>query len=68
MLATTVYEYSRTITKKLDPRRIKRHRTMKDKDNSIELRRYLAAENAHREFEQHKDRALTDNHRASFVR
>jgi hypothetical protein len=50
------------------PARIKKRKLEEYKDDSIELRRYLAAEIAHREFEQHKERALTENHRAGFLR
>ena len=38
------------------------------RDDSIELRRYLASKAANIEFEQRKERALTENHRAGFNR
>ncbi|MFW9812320.1 MAG: hypothetical protein ACFFF9_07645 [Candidatus Thorarchaeota archaeon] len=68
MLATTIYEFSRTVIERVIPERVKKQKILEYKDASIELRRHLAAEIANREFEQRKDRALTENHRTSFIR
>ena len=68
MLATTIYEFSKTIIERGIPGRVKKQKILEYKDISIELRRHLAAEIANREFEQRKERALTENHRASFIR
>ena len=60
--------FGKTVIEIVTPARIKKREFEEYKDDSIELRRYLAAERAHREFEQHKERALTVNHRAGFLR
>ena len=59
---------SRTIIERIIPKRIKKVKLDEYKDASIVLRRYLASELANKEFEQHKERALTENHRAGFMR
>jgi hypothetical protein len=63
-----ITSFGRTIIEVVTPARIKKRDPEEYKDDSIILRRYLAAEIANREFEQHKDRALTENHRAGFLR
>ncbi|MGD9396200.1 MAG: hypothetical protein PVJ05_07220 [Candidatus Thorarchaeota archaeon] len=63
-----ITSFGKTIIEIVTPARIKKRKLEEYKDDSIELRRYLAAEIAHREFEQHKERALTENHRAGFLR
>ncbi|OLS31300.1 MAG: hypothetical protein ThorAB25_03890 [Candidatus Thorarchaeota archaeon AB_25] len=63
-----ITSFGRTVIEIVTPARIKKRKLEEYKDDSIELRRYLAAEIANREFEQHKDRALTENHRAGFLR
>ena len=63
-----ITSFGRTIIEIVTPERIKKRELEEYKDDSIELRRYLAAEIANREFEQHKERALTENHRAGFMR
>ena len=69
MMATeTKTSLSRILIEKIIPRRIKRIKLEEYRDDSIELRRYLASETANIEFEQNKDRALTENHRAGFMR
>ena len=69
MMATeTRTSLSRILIEKIAPRRIKRMKLEEYRDDSIELRRYLASEAANIEFEQRKERALTENHRAGFMR
>jgi hypothetical protein len=68
MLATTLSEFRKTIVERVILKRINKWKIVEHKDISIELRRYLAAEIANKEFEKRKDRALTENHRASFTR
>ncbi len=69
MMATeTKTSLSRTLIRRITPRRIKRIKLGEYRDDSIELRRYLASETANEEFERHKERALTENHRAGFMR
>ena len=69
MMATeTKTSFGRTLIEKIAPRRIKRIKLEEYRDDSIELRRYLASEAANREYEQRKERALTENHRAGFIR
>ncbi|MHA2351637.1 MAG: hypothetical protein ACXAC0_01585 [Candidatus Thorarchaeota archaeon] len=63
-----ITSFGRTVIEIVPLARIKRRKLEEYKDDSIELRRYLAAEIANREFEQRKDRALTENHRAGFLR
>ena len=63
-----ITSFGRTIIEIVTPERIKKRELEEYKDDSIELRRYLAAEIANREFERHKERALTENHRAGFMR
>ncbi|MHA1964455.1 MAG: hypothetical protein ACW97G_07735 [Candidatus Thorarchaeota archaeon] len=63
-----ITSFGRTIIGIVPLARIKRRKLEKHKDDSIELRRYLAAKIAYREFEQRKDRALTENHRAGYMR
>ncbi|MFX1559018.1 MAG: hypothetical protein ACFFBL_00345 [Promethearchaeota archaeon] len=63
-----ISSFGRTIVEIVTPDRIKKRKLEEYKDDSIELRRYLASEIAHREFERHKERALTENHRAGFLR
>jgi len=58
----------RVFLERILPPRVRRRRLEDYKDDSLELRRYLAAESANRQFEQRKDRALTENHRAGFMR
>jgi hypothetical protein len=60
--------FGRTIIEVVTPTRFKKKNLEEYNDDSIELRRYLAAEIANREFEQRRDRALTENHRAGFMR
>ena len=69
MMATeTKTNIGRTLIERITPRRIKRIRLDEYRDDSIELRRYLASEAANIEFEQRKEQALTENHRAGFIR
>ena len=68
MLATAIHDFRRAIIERVDEKRIKKERIEEYQDISIELRRYLAAEIASRDFERYKDRALTESHRASFMR
>ena len=68
MLATTIHEFTKTIVHKVVPGRVKKRKIEDYTDVSIELRRYLASEIANRDFERHKERALTENHRAGFMR
>jgi len=68
MLATTVYEFSRTVIERIVPKRIRQQNIPECETVSIELRRYLAAEIAYKAFEQRKERALTENHRAGLIR
>jgi hypothetical protein len=63
-----ITSFGRTIIEVVTPARIKKRDPEEYKDDSIILRRYLAAEIANIKFEQHKDRALTENHRAGFLR
>jgi hypothetical protein len=63
-----INSFGRTVVEVVTPARSKQRDLEEYKDDSIELRRYLAAEIANREFEQRKDRALTENHRAGFLR
>ena len=63
-----ITSFGRTIIEVVTPARIKKRDLGEYKDDSIKLRRYLAAEIANREFEQVKDRALTENLRAGFLR
>ncbi len=68
MTTETGTRYSRTLIGRIIPKRFKKLRLEEDRDDSIVLRRYLASEAAYKEFEQHKERALTENHRAGFIR
>jgi hypothetical protein len=69
MMATEIKtSFSRTFIERIIPSRVKKMKLEEYKDDSIELRRYLASEAANIEFEQRKERALTDNHRAGFMR
>jgi len=68
MLATTIHDFRRIIIERVYERRVKKQRIEEYRDISVELRRYLAAEIANREFEIHKDRALTENHRVGYIR
>ena len=69
MMATeTKTSFSRILMERITTRRIKRINLEEYRDDSIELRRYLASEAANIEFEQRKERALTENHRAGFMR
>lgn len=63
-----ITSFGKTVIEVVTPARIKKRKIEEYKDDSIELRRYLAAEIAHRQFEQYKERALTENHRAGFLR
>jgi hypothetical protein len=58
----------KAVFEKIIPLRIRRRNLENFKDDSIQLRRHLAAEIAYLQFEQHKERALTENHRAGFMR
>ena len=68
MTTETGTSYRRTIIERIIPKRIKRVILDDYRDDSIILRRYLASETANNEFEQHKERALTESHRAGFMR
>lgn len=60
--------FSKTVIEVVTLTRIVKRDFEDCKDNSIEIRRHLAAKIANREFEQRKDRALIDVHRAGFMR
>jgi len=68
VLATAITSFGRAIVIEQAPDRIEIRKLEEYKDDSIELRRYLAAALANRQFEQRKDRALTDVHRVGFMR
>ncbi|MFW9975944.1 MAG: hypothetical protein ACFFDQ_11795 [Candidatus Thorarchaeota archaeon] len=68
MLAAAITSFGKTIVVEIAPQVIERRKLEEYKDDSIELRRYLAATSANKQFEQRKDRALTDVHRAGFMR
>jgi hypothetical protein len=68
MIATEKRTGIRTVFGRIVPFRKGRHRLEDIKDDSIELRRHLTAEVAYARFEQHKERAMTENHRAGFIR
>ncbi|MHA2026302.1 MAG: hypothetical protein ACW98U_10420 [Candidatus Thorarchaeota archaeon] len=68
MTTETKSSASRRLIERILPKRFKQRMLEEYKDDSIELRRYLASELANMEFEQNKDRALTENHRAGFMR
>ncbi|NHI89881.1 MAG: hypothetical protein EAX87_10180 [Candidatus Thorarchaeota archaeon] len=68
MNATTLSDLSRIADQRFTAIRREERRAREYCDNSIELRRYLAAEIANRIFEQRKDKALIENHRAGFIR
>ncbi|MFW9788407.1 MAG: hypothetical protein ACFFE2_11645 [Candidatus Thorarchaeota archaeon] len=68
MIAVTIYDIGKPIIERAVPKKIKKRGFAEYRDDSIELRRFLAAEIANREFEQRKDRALIENHRAGFMR
>lgn len=68
MLATAMSRYSQTVIERVFQEKIMRGELEEYKDDSIELRRHRAAETAYRVFEQHKERALTENHRTGFLR
>jgi hypothetical protein len=56
------------IIDRIVPERIRKRTFEEYKDDSIELRRFLAAELAYTQFEQHKERALAESHRLGFIR
>ncbi len=60
--------FGKTIIEVVAPERIKKRDFEDYKDYSIEIRRHLAAKIAYTQFEQRKDRALIDVHRAGFMR
>lgn len=68
MTTETKSSLSRLLIERISPRRIKKMKLEEYRDDSIELRRYLASEAANIEFEKNKERALTENHRAGFMR
>ena len=60
--------FGKTIIEVVTPEQIKKRDFEDNKDYSIEIRRHLAGKIAYTQFEQRKDRALTDVHRAGFMR
>ena len=68
MIAKAITRFSRIFVEVSVPDRIGKRELKEYKDDSIELRRYLAAEIANKQFEMHRDRALTDVHRVGFMR
>ncbi len=68
LLASAITSFGKAIVMEIAPQAIERKKLEEYKDDSVELRRYLAAILANKQFEQRKDRALTDVHRAGFMR
>ena len=68
LIAKAINSFGKIVIEVSVPDRIRRRKLEEYKDDSIELRRYLAAEVANKQFEIHKERALTDVHRAGFMR
>jgi len=68
LIAKAINSFGKIVIEVSVPDRIGRRKLEEYKDDSIELRRYLAAEVANKQFEIHKERALTDVHRAGFMR
>jgi len=68
MIAKAITRFSRIFIEVSVPDRIRKRGLKEYKDDSIELRRYLAAEIANKQFEIQRDRALTDVHRMGFMR